>query len=200
MANTSCRTVRASLRLDKKEPNGFLAKALDALKTHYGGMFPVQVIQLELLGKEELDEDVFLQVLRRTIESPELEDSYLTIPEVSIMMLKQLLEQVILLPNNGASLEKVFITFVHGLMHSKKCANTSLGIFQETIASLRRHYKQPLSEAATEATLISSEPIALEAFKLGKTQQGLENLEQLLKSAKCSGAKGCHVGKLLQYG
>lgn len=70
------------------------------------------------------------------------------------MMLKQLLEQVILLPNNGASLEKVFITFVHGLMHSKKCANTSLGIFQETIASLRRHYKQPLSEAATEATLI----------------------------------------------
>lgn len=33
MANTSCRTVRAGLRLDTKESNGFLAKAMDALKT-----------------------------------------------------------------------------------------------------------------------------------------------------------------------
>lgn len=31
------------------------------VEQHYGGMFPVQVIQLELLGKEELDENVFLQ-------------------------------------------------------------------------------------------------------------------------------------------
>ncbi|GLB15727.1 hypothetical protein AtubIFM61612_005554 [Aspergillus tubingensis] len=78
MANTSCRTVRAGLRLDTKEPNGFLAKALDALKIHYGGMFPVQVIQLELLGKEELDKNIFSQVLQSTIESPELKDSHLT--------------------------------------------------------------------------------------------------------------------------
>ena len=76
------------------------------------------------------------------------------------MMLKHLLEQVILLPNNETSLEKVFITFVHGLMHSKKCANTSLEIFQEAIASLGRHYKQPLSEAATEATLIVRWPLS----------------------------------------
>ncbi|RAH59903.1 hypothetical protein BO85DRAFT_457955 [Aspergillus piperis CBS 112811] len=55
------RAFRAGLRLDTKESNGFLAKAMDALKTHYGGMFPVQVIQLELLSKEEVDENVFSQ-------------------------------------------------------------------------------------------------------------------------------------------
>ncbi|PYH74701.1 uncharacterized protein BO88DRAFT_328850, partial [Aspergillus vadensis CBS 113365] len=55
------RAFRAGLRLDTKESNGFLAKALDALKIHYSGMFPVLVIQLELLGKEELNENVFLQ-------------------------------------------------------------------------------------------------------------------------------------------
>ncbi|XRM39166.1 Transcription factor [Aspergillus tubingensis] len=54
-------SVRAGLRLDTKEPNCFLSKALDALKIHYGGMFPVQVIQLELLGKEELDKNIFSQ-------------------------------------------------------------------------------------------------------------------------------------------
>nr|XP_003188579.1 hypothetical protein ANI_1_618024 [Aspergillus niger CBS 513.88] len=69
-------------------------------------------------------------------------------------MLKQLLEQVILLPNNEISLEKVFIAFVYVLTRSEKCARTSFEIFQETITSLKRHYKQPLSKAATEATLI----------------------------------------------
>ncbi|GLA20806.1 hypothetical protein AnigIFM62618_009780 [Aspergillus niger] len=72
-------------------------------------------------------------------------------------MLKQLLEQVILLPNNAISLEKVFIAFVYGLMRSEKCARASFEIFQETITSLKRHHKQPLSKAATEATLIFAE-------------------------------------------
>ncbi|PYH36112.1 uncharacterized protein BO87DRAFT_457684 [Aspergillus neoniger CBS 115656] len=54
-------SVRAGLRLDTKESTGFLARALDALKSHYGGIFPVQVIQLELLGKEELDENILSQ-------------------------------------------------------------------------------------------------------------------------------------------
>lgn len=31
------------------------------IEQHYGGMFPVQVIQLELLGKEELDKNIFSQ-------------------------------------------------------------------------------------------------------------------------------------------
>ncbi|RAK93125.1 hypothetical protein BO79DRAFT_272517 [Aspergillus costaricaensis CBS 115574] len=55
------RAFRAGLRLDTKEPSGFLAKAMDVLKIHYGGMFPIQIIQLELLSKEELDENVFSQ-------------------------------------------------------------------------------------------------------------------------------------------
>ncbi|GKZ17048.1 hypothetical protein AbraCBS73388_006036 [Aspergillus brasiliensis] len=37
-----------------------------------------------------------------------------------------------------------------------------------------------------------------EAFKLGKTQQGLESLEQILRSVKCIGSEEYHVEKLLQ--
>ncbi|KAI2816931.1 transcriptional regulator family: Fungal Specific TF [Aspergillus niger] len=275
------RAFRAGLHLDPEEHSGFLSEALDALKFRYGGMFPVQVIQLEMLDKEGADEIVFSQVLQSTIESPELKDSHLAIimyyiqklfntsPEVSISMLKQLLEQVILLPNNEISLEKVFIAFVYVLTRSEKCARTSFEIFQETITSLKRHYKQPLSKAATEATLIliwkhvnnaisnddksvagqwclclfeepmvqisaankaklfrlslqNSDPTASsiylesllkdvkaipyllscigEAFRLGKTQQGLESFEQVLKSVKWTASEGCHVAKLLQYG
>ncbi|GKZ38201.1 hypothetical protein AbraIFM66950_010230 [Aspergillus brasiliensis] len=161
-------SVRAGLHLDTKEPNELLNKVLDALKSRYGSMFAVHVIQLELLSKEEPNEDVFLRVLQNAIESSELGDSHLTKhvasvnacnqhrPEVSIRMLKQLLKQAILIPRNETALEKVFITFIYGLIRLGLCTKTGLDIFQETISSLKRHYKMPLSETATEATLISS--------------------------------------------
>ncbi|GKZ17049.1 hypothetical protein AbraCBS73388_006037, partial [Aspergillus brasiliensis] len=159
-------SVRAGLHLDTKEPNELLNKVLDALKSRYGSMFAVQVIQLELLSKEEPNKDVFLRVLQNAIESSELGDSHLTMhvasvnacsqhrPEVSIRMLKQLLKQAILIPRNETSPEKVFITFICGLIRLGLCTKTGLDIFQETISSLKRHYKMPLSETATEATLI----------------------------------------------
>ncbi|OJJ76329.1 hypothetical protein ASPBRDRAFT_51957 [Aspergillus brasiliensis CBS 101740] len=55
------RAFRAGLHLDTKEPNELLNKVLDALKSRYGSMFAVQVIQLELLSKEEPNKDVFLR-------------------------------------------------------------------------------------------------------------------------------------------
>ncbi|CAK37577.1 uncharacterized protein An02g04380 [Aspergillus niger] len=55
------RAFRAGLHLDPEEHSGFLSEALDALKFRYGGMFPVQVIQLEMLDKEGADEIVFSQ-------------------------------------------------------------------------------------------------------------------------------------------
>ncbi|RAK97223.1 uncharacterized protein BO80DRAFT_496447 [Aspergillus ibericus CBS 121593] len=52
---------RASLHLDTHESKDYLSKALDALKAGYDGLFPVKVIELEVLSREESSGDAFLQ-------------------------------------------------------------------------------------------------------------------------------------------
>ncbi|PYH90787.1 hypothetical protein BO71DRAFT_486827 [Aspergillus ellipticus CBS 707.79] len=162
-------SVRANLHIDSAESKDYVGRTMSYLKAQYGDLFPVQMIQLEFLSREELKGDVYHQLLQDAIFSFELQDASIKLilhyiqklqdssPDHYVHTLKQLpVSKIAVSHNEGNSqlLEQVFVNFVCGLTRLGSCNQRVFDIFKDTTSELNRLGQKPLGLEATDASLI----------------------------------------------
>ncbi|KAF7117796.1 hypothetical protein CNMCM5793_006998 [Aspergillus hiratsukae] len=173
-----------SLHLDTADAKRRLDRAVVCLKSEYNDSSKAQVLQLEILSKENISDcDEYaeskknhiphvchhssgLSVLRRAITALELNDADLktilyfihklkvSSPQLFLERIKQLLCDNLAVSDKGAWTERVFISLVWALTESNPCALDSMAVIQDVARSLCEFGRQPLSEEATNACLI----------------------------------------------
>ncbi|KAF7181031.1 hypothetical protein CNMCM7691_000160 [Aspergillus felis] len=124
---------RVSLQLDTADAKRGLGRAVVCLKSEYEDAFGAQVLQLEVLSKENIPNcDEYAEILRRAVAILELNDADL---------------------KTGWT-ERVFISLVWALTESHPCALDCIAVLKDVTQSLFEFGCQPLSEEATNACLI----------------------------------------------
>ncbi|RLL95832.1 hypothetical protein CFD26_104501 [Aspergillus turcosus] len=159
--------VWVSLHLDTTDAKRRLHKAVVCLESEYNDSFKAQVLQLEILSKEDISDcDEYAEILRRAITSLELNDADLkTIlyfvhklkesrHQLFLERIKQLLCDKLAVSDKRAWTERVFISLVWALTESYPCALDSMAVMKDVARSLFEFGRQPLSEEATNACLI----------------------------------------------